>query len=166
MTGGKRRESRWQIRGHGAHFRQQTEQKYIYIWNNSHGKLTGNQHKNSYKTKAARKISMELGGMGGKHSVRTHVPNRELRGKGRPHRCTLILENEQVRPQTGCPSPGVIDRGYKPPWLVRKLLGQRKGLEKPGTPITRNAQVVACNQTRHREVCPSGCHLITFPNPR
>ena len=33
----------------------QTHQKYIYMWNNSLIKLTGNQEKNSYTTKPARK---------------------------------------------------------------------------------------------------------------
>ena len=28
----------------------------IYMWNNSHGKLTGNRQKNSYITKDAREI--------------------------------------------------------------------------------------------------------------
>ena len=45
-------------RGHGAHLPPQTHQKYIYMWNNSHGKLTGNWKKKSYTTKAARKIPM------------------------------------------------------------------------------------------------------------
>jgi hypothetical protein len=31
--------------------------KYIHMWNNSHGKLTGNWQENVYTTKAARRIS-------------------------------------------------------------------------------------------------------------
>ena len=46
------------VRRHGTHLHQQTQQKYIYRWNDSHGKLTGNWHKNSYTAKAARKIPM------------------------------------------------------------------------------------------------------------
>ena len=33
-----------------------THKKYIYMWNNSHGKLTGNWNKNSFTTKTVRTV--------------------------------------------------------------------------------------------------------------
>ena len=41
-----------------------TYQKYIYMWNNSHWKLTGAWQKESWTTKAVRKSHMELGRKG------------------------------------------------------------------------------------------------------
>ena len=40
--------------------------KYIHMWNNSHGKLTGNWQENVYTNKAARRISTQSAGMGKK----------------------------------------------------------------------------------------------------
>lgn len=31
------------------------------------------------------------------------------------------MESDQVKPQTGCPRPGVLCRGDKPPWLAGGL---------------------------------------------
>ena len=45
------------IGGYGTHLPQQTHQKCIHMWNNSKEKLTGNQQKDSYSTKAASNIS-------------------------------------------------------------------------------------------------------------
>lgn len=61
--------------------------------------------------------------------VRTSFPGRELKGKGRLHDWTPALGSEQVEPPSGHPSPGVIHRGDKPPWLVGRLLIER--LENP-----------------------------------
>ena len=44
------------VRERGAHLPPWTHQKYIYIWNNSHWKLTENWQKDSCTTKAVRKI--------------------------------------------------------------------------------------------------------------
>ena len=44
------------VGGHEAHLPVETHQKYIYMWNNSHKKLTRNWQ-NSYTHKAGRKIS-------------------------------------------------------------------------------------------------------------
>ena len=42
---------------YGAHSYTHKHQKYIYMYNNSHRKLTRNWQKISYTTKPARKIS-------------------------------------------------------------------------------------------------------------
>ena len=47
-----------------AHLPKQTHQKYFYMWSNSHKKLPGNWQKNSYTTKAAKRVPcnwVELG---------------------------------------------------------------------------------------------------------
>ena len=60
--------NKWQIEGIGedggvgrcgTHLPAQTHQKYMYMWNNSHWKQTGNWQKDSITTKAVRKIHME-----------------------------------------------------------------------------------------------------------
>lgn len=50
---------RWWSRKCRIHLSARTQQKYIYIWRNSHWKLTGDWQKYSSKTKAVRKSHME-----------------------------------------------------------------------------------------------------------
>lgn len=52
---------RWWSRKCRIHLSARTQQKYIYIWRNSHWKLTGDWQKYSSTTKAVRKSHMELG---------------------------------------------------------------------------------------------------------
>ena len=54
IWGGRDQDGR--IQGHAGHLPPQIQQKYISMWKNSQGKLTGNWQKNSYKTKAIIKI--------------------------------------------------------------------------------------------------------------
>lgn len=54
-------------------------------------------------------------------------PWRGLRGKETSHGPTLTLESQQVKLQAENPSPGLLGRGDKPPWL----LGQIEWLKKP-----------------------------------
>ena len=46
-------------------------------------------------------------------------------------RADLALGSEWVHPQSGFPSPTVLLRGEKIPWLLGKLLGQKERLENP-----------------------------------
>lgn len=46
--------------------------------------------------------------------------------------CTPALVSEQVKPQTGHPSPGVLHGGVKPPWFPGEELGQIERLERAG----------------------------------
>ena len=50
-----RRDQDGGVGGHGVHLSPQARQKYVYVWNNSHRKLTRNWQKNC-TIKAARKI--------------------------------------------------------------------------------------------------------------
>ena len=52
--------------------------------------------------------------------------------KGRLQSQALTLKGEQVKTQTGCPSPGVLHGEDKLSWLVGNLLGQAERLGKPG----------------------------------
>ena len=44
------------VGGHGAHLFSQAHKKYIDIWNNSQGKITGNWYKDLHTTDTERKI--------------------------------------------------------------------------------------------------------------
>ena len=55
----------------------------------------------------------------------------KIKRKVRSQRWTLALGSEQVKPQTGHLSSGVLHIGDKTPWLLRELLGQIQRLEKP-----------------------------------
>lgn len=53
--------------------------------------------------------------------VGTCVPRRGLGRKGKVHWCKFKLRSKWVKPQTGCPSPGLQCREDKVPLLVGGL---------------------------------------------
>ena len=53
--------SRCGVRTHGAHFPPRAHQEYITVYNNSQGKVTGNEQKGSYTTNTERKRHTSLG---------------------------------------------------------------------------------------------------------
>ena len=119
------------VREHRAHFpapHHKTHQIYISMRNKSQGKLTGNWQKDSSTTKTLRKIHNVI--KQDKKDVETRAGGRRLRGKERSCGGTSVLGSEQVKPQTGCPSPGVLHIRDKRPWLHGELLGQRARLGK------------------------------------
>lgn len=83
------------VGGCRTHFPQETYQKYICVWNDSHWKLTGHWQKDSCTTRAVRKNHMESGRKG-----------RETTGSG-PE--ALGKDSEE---KGGC-------MGGDPPWGVR-----------------------------------------------
>lgn len=50
------------VGGHGAHLFSQAHKKYIDIWNNSQGKITGNWYKDFHTTDTERKIMANCAG--------------------------------------------------------------------------------------------------------
>lgn len=60
--------------GHGTHFPPGTYLKYIYMWNNSQWKLSGNCQNDPCTTKAIRKIHRESGRKGKEEIRLEHVP--------------------------------------------------------------------------------------------
>ena len=88
------------------------------------------------------------------------VPLRGDLGKGRLQIPTL--GSEQVKTQTGCPSPGVLHGEDKLSWLVGDLLGQAERLGKPGLCSWGVLARRFAPETGQREVCLSNC-LLGFP---
>lgn len=82
----------------GARLPLQTHQKYIYMGNNSHWKVTGNWQKDSCTTKAAIKIHMQLGREGRKVIREGPVPREGRRVKGRIHRWRPTLGKRGSKP--------------------------------------------------------------------
>ena len=76
------------VEGCETHLPPQNPSKINLHVENSHGKLIGNRKKNSYTTKAARKISTSSGRTQKRHRVRTSVPGAAMKGEklhmGRP----------------------------------------------------------------------------------
>lgn len=81
-------------------------------------------------------------------------------GKGRLQIPTL--GSEQVKTQTGCPSPGVLHGEDKLSWLVGGLLGQAERLGKTGLCSWGVLAHRLAPETGQREVCLSKC-LLGFP---
>ena len=71
--------SRCGVRTHGAHFPPRAHQEYITVYNNSQGKVTGNEQKGSYTTNTERDTLHWAGEE--EKTVRTSVPRRGLRRK-------------------------------------------------------------------------------------
>ena len=96
---------------HGSHLPPWTHQKYIYMWNNSHWKLTGNWQKDSCTTKAIRKIHMELGRKGRKAIRSGPMPlggDSEEKGEHTNRRPPwgVSSENHNWKPQSWHPTQG------------------------------------------------------------
>lgn len=142
----------------------QTHQKYTYMQKKSHRKLIGNWQKNSYTTKAARKISTEQGKTEDRHQFWTPDPERNLKGRDVLHGLTLSWESKQVDLQPGCPCPGEQHGRDKSCWLLGEVLGQREGLEKHRF-YPRTMCVLVCRQSGHRELFNGGYCLTALPNP-
>jgi hypothetical protein len=66
-----------------------------------------------------------------RHKVGTSNPWRDLKGREGFKEQTLALGNEWVQPQSAFPSPTVLLRGDKIPWLLGELLGQIERMENP-----------------------------------
>ena len=73
------------------------------------------------------------------------MPRRGLRGKGRVHWCIFTLRGKWVKPQTGCPSPGLLCREDKAPLLVGGLTaGTDRKAGEAWAPFMKTASVLAC----------------------
>ena len=62
---------------YGTHLPPQTHQKYIYMWNNSHIKLTRNWQKNFYMTQDYRQEIFPRNQVGQKKSIGSGLPSLE-----------------------------------------------------------------------------------------
>lgn len=88
------------------------------------------------------------------------------------HRQTLVLGSEWVEPQTECPSPGVLHKGDKSPWLLGELRGQLESLERPRLHLRKMCGCwLAIRQGRERSalvtaasLCPQS-ELSKHPGP-
>ena len=79
--------------------------RHSYECNNSHGKLTRNLQKDSYITKAARKIYTELGRIGRNTSGWIYAPER-INKKRDITRMERVVGNEWVQPRLDIPVLG------------------------------------------------------------
>ena len=104
-------------------------QKCIYMRNNSHGKLYIGRR--TVQTRLYERFLCDWVGWEEKHQVRTCVPRKRLRGKGRSQRQMLTVGSKTVKPQTRYPSPGVPCIVNKHSDLLGKPLGQIERIEKP-----------------------------------
>ena len=115
------------------------------MWNNSHGKLTGSWQKNSYTIKASRKIPCNQVGWEKNDCVGICTHGKYMYGRDGPHKWTLTLRSEQVKPQSGHPSPGVLSRRVRPPFPVRL-----RNLPKEPIPLVMSTCMLACWQSGQR----------------
>ena len=89
-------------------FPQEHIKKYNYMWNNSHGKQTGDWRKNSCATNTMRKIHTESARKGGEAIRSGPVLLRgDSEEEGDYTGTDPLLGSEQFQPHIGCPSPGV-----------------------------------------------------------
>ena len=127
--------------------------------NNSHWKLTGNWQTDSCTTKASRTIHTYLGRKGRK-SGWGMFPWEGTQRKSEITQEDPSLGGEQFKPQIGCPHPGVLWRGGKPPWLVGGLLGLIEGLWEAWTPLRGVCLCRFAPKEELREVCWVSCNCL------
>ena len=134
--------------------------KYIYMWNNSHWKLTGDWQKDSCTTKVVRKIHTKLSRKGREAISLGPVPlgvdskeKGDYRGRDPPWGVS-----------GGCPSLGVQQKEDKPPWLFGGLLGLKGELWKAWTALVKSRQRFAYSQSRAERVDWEHTLLTDFPH--
>ena len=109
---------------------QKTHKKYIYVWNNSHVKLTGNWRKRCYITKVQERTPHNLVGRTDIKGIESELAPWEgsIRKKREgSHEWTFALGNEQAELLSGHPSCGIPHRRDRLPCLLGNPLRQQKG---------------------------------------
>ena len=152
------------VGGLGAHLPPKTHQNYIYIWNNSHGKLEIGQ-RDPIQPKLQESSPCKQVGQNKRASGQNLYPREWSVGREGPHRWTLSLGSEQTEPQSGHLSPEVLCGGDKPPCLLGNPLRQTEGQEKPGLYSQKSVCMLASWQSGQRAPYTGNCHLATLPNP-
>lgn len=98
--------------------------------------------------------------------VRTCAPRRGLRGKGRSDGQRLTPGSEWVEPQTGHPSPGVLQGEDKSPWLPGEPLWKKESCRNLSLYFTcKKCATAVSHKTGRREVCLSIYHITMWLTP-
>ena len=101
-----------------------------------------------------------------KHQVRTHAPGKGIRRKGRLHKGTFMLGSSQVKPQSGHPSPGVLQGEDKSPWLSGEPLWQKESCRNLSLDFTcEKCATAVSHKTGRGEVCLSIYHITMWLTP-
>lgn len=147
------------VGGHGAHLFPQAHKKYIDIWNNSQGKVTGNWYKDLHTTETERKIQLAVQDRKRNDWVGTYACAWELRGKERSQGQTFVLGVSGLNHRPGVPVPVWGDaspRGY-----CENCENRQKGWRSPEA--THEGWAGTC--AGWREVCASSCHCAVLLSP-
>lgn len=93
-----------------------------------------------------------------RHQARTCAPGRDLK-RGGLHRWNLALGREQVEPQSGHPSPGVLHRGDSPLGCWENCWDREKGWRSLDSTFKQRTQVVLPTAMA-REPCTGGSTFL------
>lgn len=140
------------VRWHEVHLPLWIYQKYIYMWNSFHWKLTEDCQMNSCTMKVLRKMKgIKAISLGTVPLGQDSEENRDYKRVG-----TATLRSEQFKPHPGHPSPGVQCGRDKPPWLIGGLGTNRRTVGIPD-PTHREYTHWFTPEAGRREVFSKSC---------